>query len=118
MSSSQEIVGISLTHARVRPRGRIVELGFKDRSGSRITLALPHQALGMLLMTLPQLIDMSLWQRTGDLSLRHVYPVGNWQVEMAPRREQHEIIGGARHRSARFCSVPATACIASAAAGH
>ena len=48
-----------------------------------MTLALPHQALGMLLMTLPRLIEMSLRQRMGDASLRHVYSVGNWRVEAA-----------------------------------
>jgi hypothetical protein len=46
-------------------------------------LALPHQALGMLLMTLPKLIETALRQRTGDASLRHVYPVGAWTLEVA-----------------------------------
>jgi hypothetical protein len=83
MSDPREILGTSLTDVRVRPCGEIVELGFKDESGSPITLALPHQALGMLLMTLPRLIDMSLRQRTGDATLRHVYLVGDWRVETA-----------------------------------
>lgn len=83
MSDQPQIVGTRLTHVRVRPCGEVVELGFKDRSGSPITLALPHQALGMLLMTLPRLIEMSLRQRTGNASLRHVYPVGDWHVETA-----------------------------------
>jgi hypothetical protein len=59
----------------------VVELGFKDAGGAPIVLALPHQALGMLLMTLPRLIEMALRQRTGNAALRHVYPVGDWQVE-------------------------------------
>jgi hypothetical protein len=41
----------------------------------------------MLLMTLPRLIEMSLRQRTGDASLRHVYPVGDWRVEAATDNE-------------------------------
>lgn len=83
MSDQAHVVGTRLTHVRVRPCGEIVEFGFKDGGGSPITLALPHQALGMLLMTLPRLIEMSLRQRTGNASLRHVYPVGDWHVETA-----------------------------------
>ena len=83
MSEPLEIIGTDLTDVRVKPCGQIVELGFKDASGRPITLALPHQALGMLLMTLPHLIEMSLRERTGDASLRNVYPVGDWRVEAA-----------------------------------
>lgn len=83
MSDHAHVVGTHLTHVRVRPCGTIVELGFRDGGGSPITLALPHQALGMLLMTLPRLIEMSLRQRTGNATLRHVYPVGDWHVETA-----------------------------------
>jgi hypothetical protein len=71
------------TYAWVRPCGRVAELGFRDKAGALITLALPHQVLSMLLMTLPQLIETSLRQRTGDASMRHVYPVGSWHVEAA-----------------------------------
>ena len=87
VSGRRPIVGTDLTHVRVRPCGRIVELGFKDEGGTPIVLALPHQALGMLLMTLPKLIEMSLRQRTGNPSLRHVYPVGDWDVEAASDEE-------------------------------
>lgn len=83
MSSQPEIVGSQLTSVRVSPCGHAVEFGSKDGSGNPMTLALPHQALGMLLMTLPGLIEMSLRQRMGDASLRHVYPVGDWRVEAA-----------------------------------
>jgi len=87
VSARQPILGTDLTHVRVRPCGRIVELGFKDEGGTPVVLALPHQALGMLLMTLPKLIEMSLRQRTGNASLRHVYPVGDWNVEAASDEE-------------------------------
>lgn len=87
VSVEQPIVGTDLTHVKVRPCGRIVELGFKDKAGTPIVLALPHQALGMLLMTLPRLIEMSLRQRTGNPSLRHVYPLGDWNVEAASDEE-------------------------------
>jgi len=83
MSEPLEIVVADLTDVRIRPCGHIVELGFKDASGRPITLALPHRALGMLLMTLPHLIEMSIRARTGDASLRNVYPVGDWRVEAA-----------------------------------
>jgi hypothetical protein len=68
-------------YAGVRPCGRIAELGFRDAAGALVVLAVPHQALSMLLMTLPRLIETSLRQRTGDASLRHVYPAGDWAVE-------------------------------------
>jgi len=87
MSERPEIVGTQLTHVRIRPCGHVVELGFMDGSGNPVTLVLPHQALGMLLMTLPRLIETALRQRTGDASLRHVYPVGNWRVETATDNE-------------------------------
>lgn len=83
MSDPLEIVGTDLTDVRIRPCGHIVELGFKDGSGRPITLVLPHQALSMLLMTLPHLIEISLRERAGDASLRNVYPVGDWRVEAA-----------------------------------
>jgi hypothetical protein len=83
VSDRQQILGTDLTHVRVRPCGRVVELGFRDAAGTAVVLALPHQALGMLLMTLPKLIEMSLRQRTGNASLRHVYPLGAWTVEAA-----------------------------------
>ena len=70
-------------YAWVRPCGRVAELGFKDKTGALVVLALPHEALSMLLMTLPRLIETSLQQRTGDASMRHVYPADNWQVEAA-----------------------------------
>jgi hypothetical protein len=69
------------TYAGVRPCGRIAELGFRDTTGALVVLAVPHQALSMLLMTLPRLIETSLRQRTGNASLRHVYPAGDWTVE-------------------------------------
>jgi hypothetical protein len=83
MSDPHEMVCTRLTHARVRPCGHMVELGFKDCSGTPVSLALPHEALGMLLMTLPRLIETALQQRTGDASLRHVYPLGSWKAEHA-----------------------------------
>jgi hypothetical protein len=70
-------------YALVRPCGRVAELGFRDTSGALVVLALPHQALSMLLMTLPRLIETSLQRRTGDASMRHVYPAGDWRVEAA-----------------------------------
>jgi hypothetical protein len=77
------IIVTHLTDTRISPCGHVVELGFKDASDRPIALALPHGALGMLLMTLPRLIDMSLRQRSGDASLRNVYSVGDWQVDAA-----------------------------------
>jgi hypothetical protein len=83
MSNQPQIVGSQLTSVRVSRCGYVVELGFKDGSGYPMILALPHRALGMLLMTLPRLIEMSLRQRMGDASLRQVYPVGDWRLEAA-----------------------------------
>ncbi len=83
MSETRCIAGTGLTQVRVSPCGQTVELGFIEASGSAVTLNLSHEALGMLLMTLPRLIEMSLRLRTGDPSLRHVYPVGDWCLEAA-----------------------------------
>ena len=78
---SRHVEVVQPAYAGVRPCGRIAELGFRDATGALVVLAVPHQALSMLLMTLPRLIETSLRQRTGDASLRHVYPAGDWTVE-------------------------------------
>jgi hypothetical protein len=82
-ATPKQVEVVQPAYAGVHPCGRVAELGFRDSAGKLIVLTLPHQALSMLLMTLPRLIERSLRQRTGDASLRHVYPAGKWTVEAA-----------------------------------
>jgi hypothetical protein len=70
----------SLTHFDVCCSGRHVEIGFTDHSGKPALLYVPHESLSSLLMTLPAMLQEAVQRRTGDASLRTVYPLGDWQL--------------------------------------
>jgi hypothetical protein len=59
-----------------------VEIGFMDHAGEQTALELPQECLGMLLMTLPTIIEAALRRRTGNSELRQVYPLGDWQLHL------------------------------------
>ena len=70
----------SLTHFDVCCSGRHVEIGFTDHSGKPALLYVPHESLSSLLMTLPAMLQEAVQRRTGDATLRTVYPLGDWQL--------------------------------------
>jgi hypothetical protein len=73
----------SLTHFDVCCSGRHAEIGFMDHGGRPATLYVPHDCLSRLLMTLPTIIEEAIRHRTGDPTLRNVYPLGDWQLHRA-----------------------------------
>jgi hypothetical protein len=80
----------SLTHFSVCCSGQHVEVGFTDHTGERVSLELPEECLSTLLMTLPRMIEMALRRRTGNPTLRQVYPLGDWQLHLGS--EPHSLI--------------------------
>src|SRR5436190_14632216 len=79
-----------LTHFSVCCSGRHVEVGFTDQTGEAVSLELPQECLSTLLMTLPRMIEMALRRRTGNPTLRQVYPLGDWQLHLGS--EPHPMI--------------------------
>ena len=61
------------THAR---------LHFRDVSGCDGRLLLPVARLQELLMTLPRMVQLALRRRSGDASLRLVYPLDDFRLEL------------------------------------
>jgi hypothetical protein len=73
----------ALTHFEVSPCGSCVRLGLLDHQGEAKGLALPFRCLGMLLMTLPSMIEQAIRRQSMDPTMRHVFPLEGWEVEVA-----------------------------------
>jgi hypothetical protein len=58
-----------------------VVLGFTDGNGAPARLRIPLSEVGVLAMTLPDLLTRALRIRYGDHSLRYAYPLASWSVE-------------------------------------
>ena len=71
----------SLTSSEVAPDGNTVVLGFTDGNGAPARLRIPLSEVGVLAMTLPDLLTRALRIRYGDQSLRYAYPLASWSVE-------------------------------------
>jgi hypothetical protein len=72
-----------LTKFDVDADGGGVELHLLEPDGASVTVVLPFACLSQLLMTLPNMIRVALRRRHGDDSLRLVYPIGNYQLEVS-----------------------------------
>jgi hypothetical protein len=107
---ASELAIATLTGFTISPCGHCVRLGMQDSSGIERGLALPFPCLGMLLMTLPKMIEEALKRQTTDPTMRHVFPLEDWDVEIAMECGQVVVAmstgGGFR---VRF-SVPGTTC--------
>lgn len=68
---------------RVAEDGAHAELTLEAIDGETLALQLDVAQMGMLVMTLPRLIEASLRRRHKDASLRFSYPMGSWTVEQA-----------------------------------
>jgi hypothetical protein len=78
-----EIVGKALTTFQVGPNGDTFRLNFEKADGAAASLTLPAECLRSLVMTLPRLAAQALRAKFRDDSLRLVYPVGGWTLELA-----------------------------------
>jgi hypothetical protein len=67
--------------------GSSVRLSMKDAAGLHLSLCMPLECLNQLMMTLPGLVRQALQRRYRDPSLRIVYTVARFQVELADDSE-------------------------------
>ena len=71
----------TLTEFTVSPCGTCVRLGLVDAQGGACGLVLPFRCLGMLLMTLPKVIERAIQAQSSDPALRHVFQLDGWSME-------------------------------------
>jgi hypothetical protein len=79
---------MTLTGFSVSRCGECVRLGLTDEKGQSRNLLLPFPCLGMLLMTLPDMIDQAIRARTADPTMRHVYPLERCRIEVSQGTNQ------------------------------
>jgi hypothetical protein len=63
--------------------GSSIRLDMEDVCGHLVSLQMPLECLNRLIMTLPGMVRCALQKRHRDPSLRIVYPVTQFQVELA-----------------------------------
>jgi hypothetical protein len=80
---AMDISAQALTTCEVATDGGAISLGFVDSAGNPATITLSLMQVGVLVMTLPRLLDEALRARYGDLSLRYAYPLASWIVEQS-----------------------------------
>jgi hypothetical protein len=73
----------SLTTCQVAPDGYYVRLNFQDVLGRPATLRLTSACVQQLLMTLPRLLSRALMAQHRDGSVRAVFPLSEWRLEVA-----------------------------------
>jgi hypothetical protein len=72
-----------LTTCSVAADGSGVAIGVADEEGHESTLTLPTECLKALIMTLPDMMRRALRLQYQDPSLRLVYPVASWEIELS-----------------------------------
>lgn len=80
---SIEIVGKTLTMSQVAPDGSAIRLGFEDIEGRQAGVTFPTSCIVQLLMTLPHLISMAIKVKFNDDTMRLVFPIADWNIEVA-----------------------------------
>ena len=87
---TSQIDAVALTTFDVAPDGSQVRLHVQDRTGAPATLVLPSTCVNQLLMTLPRMVQTALRASHGDDSLRLVYPLEHFTLEMGEIDAQGE----------------------------
>jgi hypothetical protein len=72
-----------MTRCETAKDGSTVRLEMEDVNGRLVSLHMPLKCLDRLLMTLPGLVRRALQTQHRDPSLRIVYPVARFQLELA-----------------------------------
>jgi hypothetical protein len=80
--NTQFVIG-ELTRSETAEDGSSIRLDMEDVSGRLVSLHMPLECLNRLIMTLPGMVRRALQLRHRDTSLRVVYPVAQFQVELA-----------------------------------
>ncbi len=79
----KHIEATALTTFEVDPDGERVHFHVRDSEGRPAELVLPATCLSQLLMTLPRVMREALRNSSGDRSLRVVYPLERYKIELA-----------------------------------
>jgi hypothetical protein len=83
MTNSVRVIdAAALTTFTVAPDGARVHLNVRDQDDAPATLVLSLESLSQLLMTLPRMIGQALQNGHGDESLRLVYPLEGYKLEL------------------------------------
>jgi hypothetical protein len=83
MTNSVRVIDASaLTTFTVDPDGARARLNVRDQDDAPATLVLPLESLSQLLMTIPRMICQALQNGHGDESLRLVYPLEGYKLEL------------------------------------
>jgi hypothetical protein len=80
---SNEFAIAEMTCFETAADGSSVRLDMEDVGGRPLSLHMPLECLDRLMMTLPGRVGRALQQRHRDSTLRMVYPVQTFQVELA-----------------------------------
>jgi hypothetical protein len=80
--AAQQIDAAGLTTFAVDADGSHVRLHLRNQQDAPAELVLPVQCLTQLLMTLPSMIREALQNQHGRDSLRVVYPLDNYRLEL------------------------------------
>jgi hypothetical protein len=73
----------ALSTYRIGEGGDTISLDLVGADDQKVTLEMDVDQIGMLVMTLPSLIETALKRRFRDASLRYSYPAGRCTVEQA-----------------------------------
>jgi hypothetical protein len=72
-----------MTRFEAAEDGSSIRLDLQDVNGRSISLHMPLHCLNQLIMTLPLMVNRALQQKHHDASLRMVYPVARFRLELA-----------------------------------
>ncbi|MBR2536948.1 MAG: hypothetical protein IKE66_12830 [Hyphomicrobium sp.] len=72
-----------LSDYTVAADGTTISLGIIDATDGNVQLTMDVDQLGMLVMTLPGLIEKALRAKYRDATLRYCHPTGTYMVEQA-----------------------------------
>jgi len=72
-----------MTRFETAEDGSSVRLDMEDVNGRLVSLHMPLKCLNRLIMTLPEIVRRALQAQHRDASVRIVYPVARFQLELA-----------------------------------
>lgn len=92
--SGKRIDAAALTVCEVDREGAHVRLSMTDQSGENACLVLPLECVTQLLMTLPEVVQKAMRRSYRDPSLRIVFPLTSFAVELGEPDDagQHQYI--------------------------
>ena len=76
-----------MTRFETAENGSSVRLDMEDVNGRLVSLHMPLKCLNQLIMTLPEIVRRALQAQHRDASVRIVYPVARFQLELAGNSE-------------------------------